>query len=360
MALDSATNQSQTETCDDQPAEAKPSASATNGQSSKLDWAVISAAGGKPGALVARFLAQASKDPRKAAALALPLFLLLVAYFHSGTFARLWRVWDIDPNYSHGMVVPLFALGLAWVAWKRHSVEPVQAKLTAGNLLMGGGLVLAGFTMHTMAVFLNHLMLDVVALITILVGLVTALGGLSATWVYLFPIGFLIFMAPLPAAWQQPVALNMQHFVSVISTEMLSFFGVPVFREGYRILIPGFPMEVGEACSGLRGLTAIVALAAAIGYLSGRSFLYRISLLLLAIPIAIAANCVRVFGTGIIMLLFGKKWAEGVFHTLEGLVVVALAAVLVVAVAWALAQFENYLQTKNEPPAGSETPAPAG
>ena len=102
-------------------------------------------------------------------------------------------------------------------------------------------------------------------------------------------------------------------------------------------------MLVGDACSGLRSLTAILALAFAIAYLSGRTMRYRAILVLLAAPVAIAVNCLRVFGTGLIMIYSGPEWASGKFHEWEGMIMIGIAALLLVFVAWLLAGVEDWL-----------------
>ena len=75
----------------------------------------------------------------------------------------------------------------------------------------------------------------------------------------------------------------------------------------------------------------------AIGYLSDRGQGYRWVLGLLSAPVAIGVNCLRVFGTGLIMLNFGAEWATGKAHEYEGLVMLGVAALLLFGLAWLLA-----------------------
>jgi exosortase len=174
--------------------------------------------------------------------------------------------------------------------------------------------------------------------VLVLLGLIAAAGGREGMRGNAFAAAFLIFAAPLPAAVYQPAAILMQQLVSGVSQELLQLGGIAVYREGYLLHVRGLTMEVGEACSGLRQLTAILALAVAIGYFSGRGGWYTAVLGLLSIPVAVVANCLRVTMTGYTMLWFGKEFGEGLYHTLEGLVMVAVAAAMVAGVAWLLAQ----------------------
>ncbi len=253
------------------------------------------------------------------------------------TFVELVRIWDIDPNYSHGFAVPVASVIIAVIAWRRREQPPQFGPVPGATLATGGLLVAGGLLLHLFALFITNLLFDVVSLVLVLQGVLLLAGGRQLRTIFSFAVVFLVFMAPLPAAWYQPIAIAMQQMVSAISSAILEMCGIRVFRQGYLMhLRDGFTMEVGEACSGLRQLTAIAALAAAVGWLANRGVGYRIMLFLLAIPLAILANCLRVSASGLILLWFGRKWAEGVFHMLEGLVVVAIAAALLLLVAWLL------------------------
>jgi exosortase/archaeosortase family protein len=100
---------------------------------------------------------------------------------------------------------------------------------------------------------------------------------------------------------------------------------------------------MAEACSGLRQLTAFLALAVAVGHLSGRTLWFKFALAALSGFVALAANCLRVVLTVAVLLWAGPRWAEGAFHTVEGLVVVGLGLLMLVAAAWGLRFLEDRL-----------------
>jgi exosortase len=293
------------------------------------------------------------------------LAVVFVAYWR--TLVELVKVWNKDPNYSHGFLVPLFAVGLAIVAYQRWKVLPVSEAGTHKSVITGTLEIAAGILLHFVSVFLWKvgLFLDVVALIFILLGIVTVLGGSTAHKVYSFPLFFLIFMAPWPAKVYDPLARTLQEFVSLVTWILLDLVGVPAVRHGYIIELPGENniMEVAEACSGLRSLTAVLALACAVAYLSGRGVWYRTILVALAMPVAVAVNCLRVFVTGLIMTYGDPRWAQGDLHKYEGMVMILLAAGLLLLIAWLMAKFDSWY---NEPtPAsgfspGASSPEPEG
>jgi exosortase len=163
------------------------------------------------------------------------------------------------------------------------------------------------------------------------------------------------------------VALVLQNFASIVAVSLFDVTGIAALREGVRITIPNSVpgesahiMEVGAACSGLRSLTAILALAVAIAYLSGRRMWYRAVVVLMAAPVAIAVNCIRVFGTGLIMLYIGPQWATGDAHEQQGMVMVGVAAAILAFVAWILAGLEDwYLERSSKPPEDDKALKPA-
>ena len=102
-------------------------------------------------------------------------------------------------------------------------------------------------------------------------------------------------------------------------------------------------MSLGEACSGIRQLTAVVALAAALGFLSGRKGWLRWTLLIASVPIAVVSNCLRIMFTGVLAQAFGRRWAEGFFHEAEGMVLVLCSAGLLYGLAVLLGQNDSRL-----------------
>jgi exosortase len=272
----------------------------------------------------------------------LPALATLVAAIYAPTAPELIRIWWIDPNYSHGFLVPLMSLGFAVWAWHRHG-SPLRAQVTPGAALQGLIWIGVGLALHAVASFVGNLFADVLSLIFVLRGILLGMGGGGANRAFGFSALFLIFMAPLPIGWYQPVALVLQQWVSAAAAQVLELCGAAVFREGNLIHMNGYTLEVGEACSGIRQLTSVLALALAVGHFTSDKNWYRAALAGAAIPLAVAANCLRVILVGLIFLGFGSKWAEGVAHTLQGLALVALAALLVMIVAAGLSRWENHL-----------------
>ena len=103
-----------------------------------------------------------------------------------------------------------------------------------------------------------------------------------------------------------------------MASALLPLFGVPVLREGNVIELPAMKLEVAEACSGIRSLMSLFTLAVFYGYFLEKSTGRRVFLALASIPIAIAANAVRILGTGLCVQYWDPDKAQGFFHEFSG------------------------------------------
>jgi exosortase len=267
---------------------------------------------------------------------------VLIGGMYWPTVVELVAVWSTDPNYSHGFAVPLFALYLAWSAAKEGG--PCQAGVPGREAVLGFLQVLLGLGLHLCAAFAGQLLLDVLALICLVRGSLLVLGGSAANQRFGLAALFLVFMARLPIKWHQALAGSLQELASQWSCFCFEACGIPVLREGYRLYIPGYTLEVGEACSGIRQLTTALALGAAVGYLLTRRNRYVWLVALAGIPVAVVANCVRVILSGFAVHWWGRDVAEGLLHTLEGVLTMALASLLLVGLAWGLARWDRARQ----------------
>lgn len=288
--------------------------------------------------LVLEQTTRSSNQPASIACLSLAMMtgllsMLAMGYLFWPTFLALRPIWDFDPNYSHGYLVPLVSLISALIAIHRWGPE-WPLRVDTGIVSWGLMMMLGGVGLHLLCLIAeHHHLLDVLALVGILQGMVMVVLGRDGRTVLRFSTWFLLFMAPLPAVFYQPLVTALQQVVSCSSVAVLESFQLAVYREGYRIHLPQLELEVGEACSGLRQLFAILAFCTVIGFMLREKARFTVVLMLLAIPVAICTNCFRVVLTALIMLGFGKAWAVGFFHAFEGAVVIALSGVLVLILA---------------------------
>jgi exosortase len=251
---------------------------------------------------------------------------LLVAAVYYQVLVKLVIDWWQTPDFSHGFLVPPFAAYLIWE--KRKTLRATKvAPSWSGIAVMALGLIVL-----LLGVYGSELFLSRVSLIILLAGLVLCFGGRQFLKELRFALLVLLLAIPIPAILFSQITFPLQILASKLASGLLPLFGVPVLREGNVIELPLMKLEVAEACSGIRSLMSLFTLAVFYGYFMEKSAWRRVALVLASIPIAIAANAVRILGTGLCVQFWDPDKALGFFHEFSGWVIflVSLASLYVV------------------------------
>ncbi len=247
-------------------------------------------------------------------ALAVPVFLLVVSVvvLYAGVGAKLVYDWYDLPDFSHGFILPFFSGFLLWERRKAIAQTPVAPSWA------GLPLVILSLLMLLTGKFGADLFLTRFSFLLLAAGTVWCIAGLRLLRVVAFPIGVLVLAIPLPAVLFNQLTFPLQMLASRVASGMLPLAGVPVLREGNVINLPAMQLEVAEACSGIRSMMSLFTVAVIFGYLFERSTPRRILLALCSLPIAVAANAIRIFGTGLCVQYWDPDKAMGFFHEFSG------------------------------------------
>jgi exosortase len=258
--------------------------------------------------------------------------LLIVAVYHQ-VLVKLVTDWWTIPDFSHGFLVPLFSVYLVWEKRETLRVTTV-APCWSGIAVMALGLVVL-----LLGVYGSELFLSRVSLVILLAGLVLCFGGRQFLKELSFALLVLLLAIPIPAIIFNQITFPLQILASKLASALLPFFGVPVLREGNVIELPAMKLEVAEACSGIRSLMSLFTLAVFYGYFMEKSLWRRVALVLASIPIAIAANAVRILGTGLCVQYWDPDKALGFFHEFSGWVIFLVSLVCLYSVHRAMSLF---------------------
>lgn len=258
---------------------------------------------------------QTTRVPAWSLAAVVPVLLVSACFSwaFASTLTDLAYVWRTNDQYSHGFLVPGFALVLLWLRRDKLDRESLRPGLVIGSLLLalGLGLRLAG-------VYWYFLWLDTFAIVPCVAGLFWLLGGWTA-WRWAWPaILYLIFMVPLPYRLSTALSAPLQGLAATVSTFLMQTIGLPALSEGNVVVLNEARLNVIEACSGLRMLVVFVALSAAMALLTRRPLLDKLILLVSAIPIALVSNILRITATGILHETTSSETANLFFHDLGG------------------------------------------
>jgi exosortase len=251
----------------------------------------------------------------------LAVIAVFLGWLYWSILSHLLAQWSNDPNFSHGFFVPLFSFFVLWGDRTRLSTLGLRPSWTGLFLLA------ASLGVLVLGVLGAELFLSRFSLLLVIAALIVLFAGWGYFRAVLFPLAFLILMIPIPAIIFNQITFPLQLLASRVASATLPLLGVPVLREGNIILLPQMALEVAEACSGIRSLLSLLMLAIIYGYLMETRMRIRVVLALAAIPIAVAANSLRIVGTGVLIQYWDPGKAEGFFHAFSGwlIFVVSLA-----------------------------------
>ena len=242
--------------------------------------------------------------------------------------------WATNDNYSHGFFIPLISLYMIYTI--RSELQKYTIRPANWGLLF----LIAGLGQLLVATAGSEFFLQRTSIIPVLLGLLLYLCGSAYTKKLLLPVCYLLFMVPLPAILWNKVAFPMQLFSTALTENVVQFIGIPVLREGNILYLAETTLEVVDACSGLRSLTTMFALSAALSWFASYSLPKKWFLFLMAAPIAIVANIIRLTSTAILASKYGSEVAQGFLHEFSGIVTFFLGLVMLIAVNTVLTKTE--------------------
>lgn len=259
--------------------------------------------------------------------------LAVLGWVYWPTLRELYDTWVTHPEYSHGLLVPLFALYLLVKRKPTASATPVRpwpvigfAALALAVLMRLGGAVT------------SFLPLEGLSLVLALAALAVLAGGRAGLTRFWPPVVFLLFMIPLPYEASRLLGAELQRVATAASTFLLQCLGQPAIAEGNRILIEGVTLNVVEACSGLRMLVTFFAFTVAAVFLLDRHWTVKGLVLASAVPIALVTNVLRIVATGLAHVSLGESKGRVLdfIHDFNGWVMMPVGLTFLLLELWVL------------------------
>src|SRR5271163_2252680 len=251
---------------------------------------------------------------------------ILLAVIYYRVAIKLVHDWYTIPDYSHGFLVPFFAIFLIWDKRKYLNTVPVRQSWA------GITLVLFALCVLILGVYGVELFTARISFVLLMTGLIWTFSGWAMVRALRFPLLVLVLAIPFPAILFNQITFPLQLLASRIASDILPLLGVPTLHEGNVIELPVMKLEVAEACSGIRSLMSLFTLAVFYGYFLERTNRRRVIMALASIPIAVTANVARIVGTGLCVQYWDPDKALGFFHEFSGWVmfVISLACLYLV------------------------------
>jgi len=234
-------------------------------------------------------------------------------------------------DYSHGFLVPLASLYVVWT--QRKELITVPKRITPAALVF----VVGSLLLHYLGVKAQQTRLSLFALIGLIWSVPFYLYGWQVARRLIFPCAFLIFAVPLD--FLSSLSNQLRLINADVSASVLRGLGLDVKAVGTGIFGPPnydqfseLKLDVADPCSGIRSLTAMMALTAIYGYLVMKGFWRKWALFLAGIPLAMAGNIFRIVIIGILSEAISTELATGLPHDYAGFLVFGIAIALMVSV----------------------------
>ena len=250
--------------------------------------------------------------------------------------------WQMESGV-HGVIVLVTGIWLVLRRW-----DDIVAMRSPGKPLVTAALLAVALPLYVAGRAFEFISIVAAALLLAMVAVMQQYWGMAVVRLLWFPILYLGFVVPIPGWLLDTVTLPLKIFVSEIVTGALADLGYPVGRLGVTIYIASYQLLMEDACAGLNSLVSLSAIGLFYVYLiRGSNPVYSLILLAMVIPIAIAANCVRVAALVLITYHFGNAMAQGFLHNFAGMVTFVSALLFIFLLDWLLTPLRNKLEHRS-------------
>lgn len=243
-------------------------------------------------------------------------------------------------DWGHTLAIPLIA---GWFVWaRREDLARTPCRTTWAGFVF----IILGLAWYSLCIFgpqpLHHHNLRAGGVSLGITGIVVLFCGWQMTLKLAFPLIYLfLFGQTISDRFIFIITERLQDITAIGAEFLLSATSVDVEREGntlfvYRDGVPT-PLNIAEACSGMRMLMAFLALGTAMAWAGLNRTWQRLLVILLVIPTSIFVNILRVITLGYLSMI-DADLAAGDFHSFIGLVWLMPAFIILLGVIWAVKQ----------------------
>jgi exosortase len=268
----------------------------------------------------------------RVAVFAVILAASLLAFFSE--VAAMARLALHDDRYTHIGLIPPIALAFLYRDRQNIFAHPVWSRL--------GGAAMVVFAAAAFVVARRNAPPESSAfgfallLIALWASGFTLCFGAGALRRALFPWGFLLLAAPLPAPAVDAIVAALQRGSAEFSFLLFQAIGTPVVRDGFLFGLPGVTIEITTECSGIRSSLSLFVVSILAGKLFLTSIWRRIGLCAATVPIVIFKNALRIVGISWLGLNVDRQFFDGPLHHQYGGLAFSVASLALQAGALAI------------------------
>jgi exosortase len=249
-----------------------------------------------------------------------------------------------DPYTHILLVLPVSAVLLALRL--RDSAGRARLSLGAGTALLASavliGIVGLGWVrVDAASVVGMHWAIEMLALVVWWIGSFVLCFGTRLASACAFPLLFLLWLIPMPEIALHYVIASLQNDTAWLTREMFAVVGIPVTGSGTVVTVPGLSVEVAEECSSIRSSMILIVMATVIACLMLRTYWSRLIVILIAIPLAIAKNALRVFTLEALGAYVNPAVLNSPLHHQGGILFLAIAVAALLGIVYSMRRLEG-------------------
>jgi exosortase A len=249
------------------------------------------------------------------------VFVAILLLFHDTAWATV-STWYSSNAYNHGFLILPICFYLAWRQRAKAAATEIRPDLRGLVFVaLAAACWLVGEATGTM-------LIREMSLVLIVQSVFLTLYGWRMWRTFMFPLLYLFFAVPAG----MEIEPRLQAVTASVAVHLLSEVGIPVFSDGNIISIPTGTFYVAEECSGLRFLTASIAVGTLFAGIIYRAWWRRILFIILAATFPVVANGLRAFGIISLTYLTSNEFGAGVDHITYGWIFFTLVTFLLLAI----------------------------
>jgi exosortase B len=232
-------------------------------------------------------------------------------------------IWQTEEQ-GHGAIILAVMLWLFWTL--RLDIERLPDRSSPA---LGWPVFILGLLIYIVGRVFDISILYFASQPFVVAGALLLLKGVPAVRLAWFPLIYFAFMSPLPGMLVDAITGSLKGMIANIVESMLYALGYPIARSGVILSIGPYELQVADACSGLHSMFSLSALGTLFMYIMGRKrTLHHVIMLASILPIAFAANIIRVATLVLVTYYLGDEAGQGFLHGAAGMVLMLVALLL--------------------------------
>jgi exosortase C (VPDSG-CTERM-specific) len=250
-----------------------------------------------------------------------------------------------NDRYSYVFLVPIIS---AYFIWNKKGLKDWGYKHAHGKIYfitsIGTFSLLGYLAFYLYGLDLSHndyLSLTIFSFICYLLAIALIAFGEAAVKKHCFSVCFLFLLVPIPSYVVGVFEVFLQYASAEATDWLLTISGTSCFRQGMVFEMPGLSLEIARECSGIDSTFVLVVVSIVAGRMLLKKTWSRIALTVLAVPLGILRNGMRVFTLAMLTLHVDPGTIDGPIHHQGGPMFFAISLAPLFGLAMLLRRLER-------------------